>query len=78
MTIIIGTEAKRVRKPISSRMPPTNSTPDANGAMTAGAGMPQSEKRLIMVGRICSFSQPLQRNTQPTTIRTANGAAQVK
>ena len=31
-----------------------------------------------MRGRMCSFPQPVHRNTQPTTRRTASGAAQAK
>ena len=78
MMIIIGTAMKRVSNPAISSSPPANSMPDTKGARTSGAGMPQSRKFSIIRGRMCSLVQPDHRNTQPTTMRTASGPAQVK
>src|SRR5688572_19979761 len=62
-----------VMSPASSSMPPKNSTPDAKGASSCGAGMPQSSKFCVTSGRCVSLPQPVQMNTQPVTMRANSG-----
>ena len=78
MTTTSGAAAIRVSRPMSSRRPAKNSTPETNGVNSSGKGMPQPLKLSVTWGRALSLPQPLHRKTQPTTIRATRGGSQVK
>src|SRR5919201_457880 len=75
-TIIVtisGIAASRLRSPMRSRAPQTNSAVEASTALNPGAGIPSSVKKSVTFGRLCSLPQPVPMKTTPSVRRAKVG-----